>query len=72
MLSVPHQSYKEEQVSERKKDLPSSGETGTVREDFSDELTLKDVMTSSHSRREAWTLAGKDMRREDVLLNLRT
>lgn len=71
MLRVPHQSYKEEQVSEGKKDLRSSWEAGSIREDSSKEVALEDVRTSSCSGREPWTLAGEDMRREDALLNLK-
>lgn len=71
VLRVPHQSCKEEQVSEGKEDLRPNWEAGTIRENFSDEVARKDVRTSSSLGQEPWTRAGGDMRREDVLLNLR-
>lgn len=71
MLRVPPQSCKEDQVSEGKEDLRPSWEAETIRENFSDELALKDVRTSSRLSRKPWTRARGDMRREDVLLNLR-
>ena len=57
MLRAPHQSHKEEEFSEEKEDLWSSWEAGAIREDFSDELALKDVRTSSCSGRGPRTLA---------------
>ena len=56
VFRAPHQSWKEEQVLEGKEDLRPSWEAGAIKEDFSDELALKDVRTSSYSGREHWTL----------------
>ena len=56
VFRVPEQSWKEEQVSERK-DLRCRWETGAIKKDFSDELTLKDVEISSYLGRRPWTFA---------------
>lgn len=54
VFRAPHQSWKEEQVSEGKEDLRSSWEARAIKENVSDELTLKDVRTFLYSGRGHW------------------